>query len=164
MNWVQAYARQAQADLDARETLAADPTLSPCHALQCLQMAAEKLCKASMIAAGSDPADMQRSHAYVAKHLPTIVRHYMSRDAGRLSRENWIVEAIRPLARKIELLAPAVKGGGRSPENCEYPWVGADGISVIAPADHRFDFSILFEKSGITLLKIMRQAAIDLRQ
>jgi hypothetical protein len=98
----------------------------------------------------------------IAKHLPTIVRSYMGRQAGQLPRDNWIVEAVRPLARKIELLSPAVKAGGRSPQNCEYPWVSADG-SITAPADHRFDFSMLFEKAGVTLLKILRHAAADLQ-
>jgi hypothetical protein len=126
-------------------------------------MACEKLCKASMISAGSNPQDVQSSHAYIAKHLPTIVRLYMSREAGRLPRDNWIVEAIRPLARKIELLNPAVRDGGRSPQNCEYPWVADDG-SVSAPADHKFDFSMLFDRAGITLLKIIRQVAIELQE
>lgn len=74
-----------------------------------------------MISAGSDPMEVQRSHAHIAKHLPTIVRLFMSREAGRLPRDNWIVHAIRPLARKIELLNPAVKDGGRSPQNCDGP-------------------------------------------
>lgn len=163
MNWVQAFARQAASDFDARDILAAERDLPACHALHYLQMACEKLCKASMIAAGADPADVQRSHASIAKHLPTIVRLYLSQEAGRLSRDNWIVDAIRPLARRIELLSPAVRAGGRSPQNCEYPWVAPDG-SVTAPADHRFDFSMLFERSGVALLKIARQAAIDLQK
>ena len=163
MNWAQAFARQAESDLHARDVLAADPTLPACHALHHLQMACEKLCKASRIAAGTDPLEVQRSHASVAKHLPTIVKLYMSREAGRLPRDNWIVNAIRPLARKIELLSPAVRDGGRSPENCEYPWVAPDG-SVTAPADHRFEFSMLFEPAGVTLLKIMRHAASELQR
>ena len=148
MNWVQAFARQAASDLDARDVLAADRSLPGCHSLHYLQMACEKLCKAARIAAGTDPAEVQRSHASVAKHLPTIVKLYMSREAGRLPRDNWVVNAIRPLARKIELLSPAVRDGGRSPQNCEYPWLAADG-SVTAPADHRFEFSILFEPAGV---------------
>lgn len=163
MNWVQAFARQAESDLDAREVLITDSTLPVCHSLHFLQMACEKLCKASMISTGSDPAAIQRSHAAIAKHLPTIVRLYMSLEAGRLPRDNWIIEAIRPLARKIEPLSPAVKGGGRSPQNCEYPWVAADG-TIRTPADHHFEFSILFEKAGVTLLKIMRRAAIELQK
>jgi hypothetical protein len=86
----------------------------------------------------------------------------MSREAGRLPRDNWIVDAIRPLARKIELLNPAVQDGGRSPQNCEYPWVAPDG-SITAPADHKFDFTILFDRAGVVLLKIIRQVALDLQ-
>jgi hypothetical protein len=163
MTWTQAFARQAVSDLDARNVLASNQSLPACHALHFLQMAAEKLCKACMISTGSDPMQVQRSHAFIAKHLPTIVRLYMSREAGRLPRDNWIVDAIRPLARKIELLSPAVKGGGRSPQNCEYPWVASDG-SITAPADHPFEFSMLFDKAGVALLKIVRQAAVDLQR
>lgn len=165
MNWSQAFARQAESDLDAREAIvAADPRQPECHALHFLQMACEKLCKASMIAAGTDPLEVQRSHAHIAKHLPTIVRLYLSREAGRRARDQWIVDAIRPLARKIELLNPAVLDGGRSPENAEYPWLAPDGVSVIPPVDHHFEFSILFEKAGVTMLKIIRQAAIELQR
>jgi hypothetical protein len=162
MNWSQAFARQAESDLDAREVLASAPLLPACHALHHLQMACEKLCKAAMIAAGTDAYEVQRSHAHVAKQLPTLVKLYMSRDAGRMPKNNWIVDAIRPLARQIELLSPAVRDGGRSPQNCEYPWVASDG-SVVAPADQTFGFSLLFERAGITLLKVMRQAAEDLK-
>lgn len=87
----------------------------------------------------------------------------MSREAGRLPRDNWIVAAIRPLARKIELLNPAVQDGGRSPHNCEYPWQAPDG-SIVAPADHNFEFSALFEPAGVTLLKIIRRVAIELQK
>jgi hypothetical protein len=62
------------------------------------------------------------------------------------------------MARKIELLSPSVKDGGRSPQNCEYPWIAQDG-TVTAPAEHKFDFSMLFDRSGVALLKIIRQAA-----
>lgn len=162
MNWSQAFARQAQSDLDAREVLSAQ-RLPQCHALHFLQMACEKMCKASMIASGADPLQVQRSHASIAKHLPTVVKLYLSRDSKRVPRDSWIVSAVRPLARKIELLNPAVKDGGRSPQNCEYPWLAADG-SVKAPADHSFEFNILFEKAGVTLLKILREASVDLQK
>jgi len=124
-------------------------------------MACEKVCKASMIYSGVNPKNV---HTYVAKHLPIIVRSYMSRDAGRWPKDNWMVEAIRPLAKKIELLSPSAKDGGRSPENCEYPWLSHDGSRVTAPADHKFDFDILYEKAGIALLKIVRQVATELQK
>jgi hypothetical protein len=68
MNWAQAFARQAASDLDARDVLVCDTSLPACHALHFLQMACEKLCKASMISAGTDPMQVQRSHASIAKH------------------------------------------------------------------------------------------------
>jgi hypothetical protein len=163
MNWAQAFARQAESDLDAREVLTAHKSLPACHGLHFLQMACEKLCKASLIASGSDPIELQRSHAYIEKRLPIIVKDMMRLDAGSLPRNSWIVPAIRSLARKIELLSPAVKGGDRSPRNCEYPWPASDG-SVIAPADYKFDFSPLFDPAGIRLLKLMRLAAAELQK
>ncbi len=163
MSWSRAFARQAGSDLDAREVLASEKSLPACHALHYLQMACEKVCKASMIASGTSPEEVQRSHAHVAKQLPVIVRMYMSREAGRLPRDNWVVEAIRPLARRIELLNPAVRDGGRSPDNCEYPW-STPGGSVVAPADHKFEFSTLFAPAGVALLKILRQVATELQK
>jgi hypothetical protein len=99
----------------------------------------------------------------LAKHLPAVVKLYLSREAGRIPGDNWVVSAIRPLARKIELLNPDIKDGGRSPQNREYPWIAADG-SVKPPADHPCQFNILFEKAGVSLMKILRQAAVDLQQ
>ena len=64
---------------------------------------------------------------------------------------------------KIELLNPAVLDGGRSPQNSEYPWPGDDG-SIIAPADHNFEFNALFERAGVSLLKIIRRVASDLQR
>ena len=115
------------------------------------------------MAAGTDPVAVQRSHAHIAKHLPRIVAQYMGREARQLPRGNWIVDAIRPPARRIELLNPAVQDGGNVPENCEYPWPAPEG-SITAPADHPFAFTLLFEKAGVTLLKVMRQSAADLQR
>lgn len=164
MNWVQAFARQAESDLNAREILVLQAGLPACHALHHLQMACEKICKASMIASGTPPLTVQESHAYIAKQLPIIFRQYLNKSSGGKSRNNWIARAVPSLARKIELLSPSVRDGGRSPQNCEYPWLAADGISVVAPSDHRFDFSELFEPAGTTLLKVLRSACEDLQR
>jgi hypothetical protein len=160
MNWSPAFARQAVSDLDARETLIADRSLPSCHALHYLQMACEKVCKAAMIAGGVDPNEVKRSHAHISNQLPTLVKLHMSRRARRIPRDNWIVRAARPLARKIELLSPSV---GDSPQNCEYPWKSADG-SIIPPADYNFEFDALFERAGITTLKVVREIAIELQK
>jgi hypothetical protein len=161
VNWAQAFARQAASDLRARDVIIGDKTLPQCHSLHYLQMACEKICKASMIAGGVNPNDLQTSHAYIAKQLPNIVHVYLGRDGRGTS--SWVVDAIRPLARKIELLNPAVRDGGRSPQNCEYPWAKADG-SVVAPADYKFEFREMFEPAGVMLLKIIRQLAEELQK
>lgn len=71
--------------------------------------------------------------------------------------------AIRKLARKIELLAPAVRAGGAVPANCEYPWVGPDG-NVRGPAEYNFQFELLYETAGRHLLKALETALDDLIQ
>ena len=79
-------------------------------------MACEELCKTSVMAAEADPIAVQRSRAHFAKHLPRIVALYMGRDAEQLPRGSWIMDAIRPLARRIEVLNPAVRDGGNVPD------------------------------------------------
>jgi len=160
MSWVRGYARQAQSDLDARDVLARQPDLPQCHQLHFVQMACEKLAKAHLIAGGNDPHALQGSHAYIAKQLPMIANAFLAREAGRLPRDTWVIRAIRSLARRIELLAPAVDDGGRAPSNCEYPWIGPTG-AVVAPRDYDFGL-LLHEKAGVTLLKIVRQAIAEL--
>lgn len=163
MTWAFAYAIQARSDLEARETLLRNDKLPECHQLHFLQMACEKLCKAHLIAGGADARELQKSHAYVAKQLPIIVRLLLAREAGRLPRDTWIISAIRVLARRIELLAPSVDHGGRVPANSEYPWERPDG-QIVAPARHNFEFSLLRHKAGITLLKVLRVAIDELLQ
>jgi len=69
--------------------------------------------------------------------------------------------AIRKLARRIELLAPAIDDGGRAPANCEYPWEDAAG-SLRIPADYNFGIDLLHEPAGRHLLKILFTAIEDL--
>jgi hypothetical protein len=42
------------------------------------------------------------------------------------------------------------------------PWERGDGF-VFAPADHGFEFSVLFETAGITMLKVLYQLATELQ-
>lgn len=161
MDWHIAFARQAHSDLAARDALLSIRSLPACHQLHYLQMACEKLAKAHLIAGGADPLALQRSHAYVAKQLPIIARHFLARQTQNRPKRTWIIAAISRLARQIELLAPAVDEAGRSPANCEYPWQLADG-RIVAPADHTFELSLLYAKAGTTLLKIMRLAIGEL--
>lgn len=126
-------------------------------------MACEKLCKAYRISHGADISEVRKSHAFIAGTLPIIALHILSREAGRMPRETWVISAIRKLARQIELLAPAVRDGGRVESNCEYPWVIPSG-DVIAPCNYNFGIDLLYQRAGRTLLKIIRIAIDELLQ
>jgi hypothetical protein len=159
--WRIAYAKQALADLDAREKLLQHPNLPDCQQLHFLQMACEKLCKAYLCGQGVDPEMLRGSHAYISGPLPIIARQQFALE-GRNNRDRtWVIRALRGLARKIELLAPAVNDAGRQPANCEYPWVGP-GNSVIAPVEYKFGLDLLYEKAGRHLLKVLYSASQDL--
>jgi hypothetical protein len=161
MSWSQAYARQALVDLETRDWLLSNPRLPESQQLHMLQMAAEKLCKAHLAARGTPAADLRTSHAFIAKPLPMIVRQYLAREVGKGSGTGWILSAIKLLARRIELLHPQVDDAGAVPANCEYPWLGPDG-NAIAPGDHQFSLTLLHERAGTTLLKVMRIAIGEL--
>jgi len=156
MDWAVAYARQARADLETWEHLQAARDVPECHNLLFLQMACEKLTKAHLCHVGIDPNSLQRSHAYIARNLPIIIRQQI-----RLSNPGnagWVLEHSRHLAREIEMLAPAVKRGGRRPDNCEYPWEDTDG-GVRSPIDWTFSPSnLLLAPAGRTFLKLIRDA------
>jgi hypothetical protein len=160
--WRIAYAKQALADLRAREMLLEHPELPDCQQLHFLQMACEKLCKAYLCGQGADPQTLRGSHAYISRPLPIIARQQFAQESRRIHTDStWVIGAIRALARKIELLAPAVNDAGRQPANCEYPWEGPDG-TVRVPAEHNFALELLHEKAGRLLLKVLYTAAEEL--
>jgi hypothetical protein len=162
MTWSTAFTLQAQSDLAARDWLLQNRNLPQCHELHFLQMACEKLCKAHLMARpGVDPSRLQRSHAYIAKNLPLIARDVLSRHAQHVPTAGYLVAAIRCLAEQIERLAPANDAGGTAPSNCEYPWTGSDR-DVVVPARHNFGISLLHERAGRTLIKVLRMAAAQL--
>lgn len=157
--WSRAFARQAVSDFDAREHLLRSAGLPECHQLHFLQMAFEKTAKAHLIAGKCDPFAVQSSHAYIAKVVPIIVRDALGRSPGGI--QTWVIDAIRALARRIELLHPQVDHGGTSPSNCEYPWTDSGG-DVVAPADHNFGLNLHDEKAAITMIKEVRARAAEL--
>jgi hypothetical protein len=71
--WSRAYARQARADLDAREALLG-AEVPACQHLHFLQMACEKISKAHRCLGGADPETLMHSHGFAAKVLPQIAR------------------------------------------------------------------------------------------
>lgn len=160
--WRIAYAKQGLADLNAREHLLALPGVPECQSLHFLQMACEKICKAYLCGQGVNPETLRCSHAYISGPLPIIARQQFLRlggNGGKYPQE--VVPALRKLAKKIELLAPAVNPGGSVPANCEYPWKGPSG-AVHAPCEHNFQLDMLHDKAGRYLLKALYTAAQDL--
>lgn len=161
--WRIAYAKQALADLRAREKLLEHPDVPDCQQLHFLQMACEKLCKAFLSGQGVDAETLRSSHAYISGQLPIIARQQFAQESRRVQGDRtWMIPAIRALARRIELLAPAVNAG-RHPANCEYPWLGPDG-TVRVPAEHNFGLDLLHERAGRHLLKVLYTAAEELTQ
>ena len=158
--WRIAYAKQALADLNTQEQLATTAKVPESQQLHFLQMACEKLCKAYLCGQGTDPIDLRKSHAHIERTLPMIARQQFARERHK-SDHTWVLQALRKLARQIELLAPAVNDGGRHPANCEYPWVGPEG-QIVVPAEHKFGCNLLYDRTGRHLFKVLRAAADDL--
>lgn len=153
MGWAIGYARQAKSDFMVRDCLlSVSPPLPRCHELHYLQMAMEKLCKAHLLETkGATSDDVKKSHAHIASPLRVIVRQMLARSKGG-GNSHWVIDAVGPLATKIERLSPAV-GGDSYPSNCEYPWCLPNG-SVIAPVDYDFDLVLLPEKTVERILRL----------
>jgi hypothetical protein len=150
LRWSQAYARQAEADFSTWAKLQPDLSIPECHKLLFIQMACEKLTKAHLCSQGSDPTDLQTSHAYIAKTLPIILRQRMN--------VTWVIKHAKHLAREIEMLAPALKRGGQRPDNCEYPWEDGEG-RLHLPLDWSFTpAKLLAEPAGRIFLRLVREA------
>ena len=73
--WSRAYARQAQADLEAREALL-DATVPACQHLHFLQMACEKISKAHQCLGGADPETpgSRGLRTLASRRLPVLTR------------------------------------------------------------------------------------------
>lgn len=158
MDWAQAFARQSCSDFDAREHLLRSGSPAQCHQLHYLQMAMEKCAKAHLIAAGASPMSVQSSHGYISKVVPTIVRDGLGRTGAK---EGWVMDAVFALARRIELLHPAVDDNGTVPANCEYPWANAKG-EIVVPAEHDFGLNFHAERVAKTMIKEVRVRAREL--
>lgn len=155
LDWQYAYAKQANADLEAYNYLRANDGLPQCLSLHFLQMTCEKLCKAYLCRNQVNPRFLQTSHAYVAKTLPEIfIEQYNLTKPHPLNRYSPLLKQIKNLSREIELLAPTVDSQ-RRPDNCEYPWEDGAG-NVVVPAEHSFaTLSLLSQPAGQELLKIL---------
>ena len=123
-------------------------------------MACEKLAKAHLCKAGSDPRHVQTSHAYTKKTLPTVLREQLGIQNEKTSLIKDILKYTKKLAGEIELLAPAVTEEGKRPDNCEYPWEDAQKKLWIPIAYTFFTEQLLLEPHGRTVLKLI-QWSID---
>jgi hypothetical protein len=155
--WARAYARQADADFKTWDVLRQDSTVPLCHALLFLKMACEKLCKAHLIRTGGDPERFQASHAYVANPLPVIIKQRLLTRRNKKGLTDFL-KHVRHLAFEIEMLAPAVRRGGKRPDNCEYPW-DDDGGVLHSPLDWTFAATgLLATRNGRRFLEILRES------
>lgn len=158
VEWSRGFARQALADFLTFEALEKEASTPTCHKLHFLQMACGKLAKAHLCAAGTNPAALQSSHAYVSGTLPIILRQEAVCVNFVGSTARWVLQHAKHLAQEIELLAPAVKRGGKRPDNCEYPWEDTDG-TLRVPLDWSFyPAQLLLIPAGRTFLKLARGA------
>lgn len=145
MNSAQAlWWTQAHADLALFEHLRGDAKWRyTCHTLQALQMAAEKIAKASFRVNETQPPQKKLTHVALAKlirRLSTVRATDQPRVAkvfgvDGFQRFEKLLLRLTSLAKDIEKLPPAV--AGRERMNTEYPW--PDSEPVYAPAEWRFE-------------------------
>jgi hypothetical protein len=160
-DWINAFARQAKADFESWLRVKDDSTIHECHKLQYLQMACEKLCKAHRIDGGTDPSEVQSSHAFIANPLPQVIAAEITRRRGDPRTMRGFMHFVKQIAGEIETLAPTVKRGGRRPDNCEYPWEDDQG-RVFSPLSSSFNVSgMLANKSECALFIQMIQGSLQ---
>lgn len=125
---------QVRADFAVYELLWRQTDLPHCHALHYLQMATELLGKAHAWKHGPT-ANTHRALVGFLKSLAT--NRKAQKQLGFEGRnENWehLIRKSRPLAERIEDLAPALAGDAPNPE---YPW--PRDAPQTAPAEHKFE-------------------------
>ena len=163
--WARAYAKQAKADLAARETLLDNETLPECEQLHFLQMACEKLAKAHAYTMKAVPKKIARSHNFIRKFLPSLYAQEFLNFKGRPMRaKTQQLKHILHLAQEIEFLQPAIDNNRRRPDNCEYPWEDGAGI-IQVPMEQIFsNLNVLNEPVGLEFLKLLKSAAERMSQ
>lgn len=133
----------------------------PCHSLHYLQMATEKLAKASFWADNQAPAMKHVGFAKFLRRFGNTPRSQRERVAQLFefsrfdSFQTWIRSVI-PLAREVEKLSPSVAQDG---PNSEYPWPHND--PVYCPVEYRFTVWDELKKSQGR--KLMRFISIAIR-
>ncbi len=154
VQWARGYARQALSDLRAREALV---NSEKCHRLHFLQMAAEKTCKAHLTAAGGHD-QVRKSHAYIARVLPTIARHFYAARNDKNRKRDWEISEINRIAREIQVLSPACDEGDTRDDNSEYPWDDGNG-NIRIPCEYSFPNIDDKHRSIVRIINLIRAAA-----
>lgn len=123
---------QAQSDFTVFEMLRKSG-LPECHALHYLQMATELLGKAHAWKHGPR-ANTHRAFVIFLKELSTN-RQAQKQLGFEGKNENWqhLIRKSRPLAQRVEDLAPGLRPDDPNPE---YPWPRT--APEATPAEHRF--------------------------
>jgi hypothetical protein len=164
LDWSRAFAKQALSDLQIRDQIVEREKSHPgsvprCHELHYLQMAAEKVCKAHLIA-NAGQASVRNTHRVVVTQLPTIYREFAAplEDRNKRAAAKAKSRSVRRLAEEIEALAPAVKRGGGKPQNAEYPWSGPQQ-QVVIPCEYDFPELPIQDITLTPVIKVLRAAA-----
>jgi hypothetical protein len=151
-NWQAAFLRQARSDWEAYQKTT-ELEWPNCQCLHYLQMVTEKLSKAFLVAGDTKLENLTGSHAAFVKFIRIMSgNRNLQRALGmNKSQQKAKFKALLPLAREIELLAPALAQGGPNPE---YPWEDPSG-KILAPVDYSFPLMQRLQKTpqGIQLLK-----------
>jgi hypothetical protein len=148
MNEDEAFLVQAQSDFAVFELLLDQERekVPECHPLHLLQMSAEKLAKAFLIARQQQ---YPKSHAAFSSIMQLLRRGDIARRLGWSSFRSYreFIRRTHPLLTRIERLHPSLSTG----PNVEYPWLSRDGTGVpvwVAPARHPFGLAALLRRPG----------------
>ena len=131
-----AFQRQALSDWETFQYLRQRGKRVECHELHYLQMVTEKLAKAYLWGTKTPP---RPAHASFVQFLRRAALDSRIRQSLNLAQQRQLEEWIRsalPLARAVEILAPAL---AQNRPNPEYPW--PRDLPVIAPVEHDFAIS-----------------------
>jgi hypothetical protein len=158
-SWQMAFLKQARHDWDIyQRTLL--PSWPACDRLHYLQMATEKLGKALLIGGNISLEHLLSSHSAFVKFLHVASNNHNL--PAKLELTKGQVKAyfnkFLPIAREIEILAPALAQGGPNPE---YHWADNSG-QVHVPADYEFPLAKLLQSPwGLHLIKFIGIFLVD---
>jgi hypothetical protein len=159
--WARAYRQQARGHLAVFTVLSSQGAASEGRRLHALQMAMEKLAKATFWERNPTESPdnvVNRSHDVCEKHLYLPMREalFPTGAAGRAQR--FTAAELRDLLRQIDQLCPA--NVPKNVQNTEYPWAphtdAGDERTVLAPVEVQFAVAALLDTPlGRATLKLV---------